>query len=135
MRWNKRERSFVEAARVARVATVDEKGDPHNVPICPLMDGERIYFATQARAQKVRNLSVHPKVAITFDDYAEAWEYLRGVLVVGDARVVNSSEFRRLRKKLYRKFLAYEETAPLEEGESLIVEILPRRKTSWGFDS
>lgn len=41
MRWREKERNFVDSARVARVATVDSNGTPHNIPICPLLHNER----------------------------------------------------------------------------------------------
>lgn len=133
MKLNQRERSFVDTARVARVATVDAAGIPHNVPICPLLDGETIYFATETESKKARNLAAHSMVAITFDDYTEAWEHLRGIMIVGESFVVKPAEFRRIRKKLYTKYLIYPSVAPLEEGESVIVGVVPRRKSSWGL--
>lgn len=133
MKLTKQERSFVDTARVARVATVDAGGVPHNVPICPLLHGERIYFATETESKKARNVAAHPQAAITFDDYTEAWEYLRGIMIVGQARVVKPAEFRRIRKKLYAKYPVYRSMAPIEHGESVIVEIVPRRKATWGF--
>ena len=133
MRWRKDEKDFVEAARVARLATADAKGIPHNVPICPLLDGGRLYFATEAKAKKVRNIRANPNVALIFDDYTEAWDHLRGVLIQGRARVVEGRQFRALRKRFYAKYLQYPSKAPLTAGDTAIVEIIPRKKFSWGF--
>jgi nitroimidazol reductase NimA-like FMN-containing flavoprotein (pyridoxamine 5'-phosphate oxidase superfamily) len=133
MQWSKREADFVGPQRVARLATVDQDGVPHNVPICPLLDNGKLYLGTEARARKVRNIKANPNVAIVFDDYTEAWGHLRGIMIQGKARVLASREFRRLRKKLYLKYLLYEDSAPLREAECAIIEIVPTKKFSWGL--
>lgn len=134
MRLKKAESHFIDVARVARLATVDPSGAPHNVPICPLFEDGRVYFASGAKGKKIQNILSNPRVAIVFDDYVEAWNHLKGILVVGEAHVVETAEFRRLREALYTKFLMYPTESPLEEGETVIVEIVPQRKTSWGFE-
>ena len=133
MRWRKDEKEFVATARTARVATVDARGVPHNVPVCPLLDGDTICFATEKGAKKLRNIEANPQVAVVVDEYVEGWDHLRGVMVQGNARVVGKAEFRRLRKKLYTKFLQYRSAAAIGESDSVIVRITPGRKFSWGF--
>jgi len=133
MKLTKRERDFINTARVARLATVDARGIPSNVPVCPLFDGGKIYLGTEARAKKIRNIQTNPHVALAFDDYTNAWAYLRGIMIQGPARVVNRREFRALRKKLYAKYLQYPVEAPLTEGAAAIVEVTPQRKFSWGL--
>ena len=133
MKWRKAERDFVDSARVARVATVDAKGIPHNVPICPVFDNGKLYFGTEASAKKVWNIKANANVTLVFDDYTEAWEHLRGIMIQGQARVVNTQRFRAIRKKIYTKYLQYESTAALTEGDSTIIEITPRKKFAWGL--
>jgi hypothetical protein len=71
---------------------------------------------------------------LTFDEYSEAWDYLRGVMLQGQARIVNKEEFRTIRKRIYEKYSQYEQSAPLGERDSVIVEVTPERKFSWGID-
>ena len=98
MRLKKAEREFIAFQRVCRVATVGRDGAPHNVPVCPLLDGEHIYFASEAGAVKVRHLRTNQQVALVFDEYTEAWANLRGILIRGTARVIpGGPAFRRLR--------------------------------------
>lgn len=133
MKLTERERDFIEPLRVARVATVDADGVAHNVPICPLLDGENVYFGTGADSRKVRNIRANSSATITFDEYSDAWSRLSGIMLQGKARIVNRQQFRRLRKKLYAKYLQYETDSPLEEETAVIVEIVPSRKFSWGL--
>lgn len=133
MRWRKAEKEFVVRARVARLATVDGRGVPHNVPICPLLDNGKLYFGTASDAKKVRNIQSDAHVALVFDDYTEAWNHLRGIMIQGQARVVRTPQFRSLRKKLYGKYLQYESASPLNDDDSVIVEVIPKTKLSWGL--
>ena len=134
MRLNAKEKDFVQCLRVARVATVASDGVPHNVPVCPVFEKNKIYFGTEKTARKVRNIQSNPSVTVVFDDYTEAWDFLRGVMFQGKARILNAREFRQLRKKIYEKYSQYEESAPLGERDSAIVEVTPERKFSWGFE-
>lgn len=133
MKLNKAERNFVETARVARLATVNPKGVPHNIPICPLLDRGKIYFGTAAKARKVHNLKTHPNVALAFDDYTEAWAHLRGIMIQGKAQVVDRRRFLALRKKIYAKYPQYPVDAPLTATSAAIIEVTPERKFSWGL--
>jgi len=38
------EASFIRWERVARLATVDAEGQPHVVPVCPVLDGDHLVF-------------------------------------------------------------------------------------------
>jgi len=133
MKWTKAEKEFVGTARVARLATVSPEGIPHNVPVCPLLDSGKIFFGTEAKAKKVRNIDANPRVAIVFDDYTEAWKHLRGIMIQGTARIVTAREFRSVRQKIYAKFLQYQSAAPLGEKDSAIVEVTAEHKLSWGL--
>ena len=134
MRLNAKEKDFVQCMRVARVATVGSNAVAHSVPVCPLFEDNKIYFGSERSARKVRNIKDNPRVTIVFDEYSEAWNYLRGIMLQGTARIVNAKEFRELRKKFYAKFPQYERDAPLGERDSVIVEMTPERKFSWGVE-
>lgn len=134
MRLKKAETDFIRWARVCRVATVDQDGMPHSVPVCPLLHDNKLYFATAADAKKMRNLENNPRITLTFDDYTEAWEGLKGVMVQGEATLIpRGPRFRTIRRLLYQKYLQYESQAALEEGESVVVEVTIQKVFSWGL--
>ena len=134
MRLKKVEREFVTYQRVCRVATVSRNGRPHNVPVCPILDGDRIYFASAADGVKVQNVQATGQVALAYDEYTEAWSGLKGILIWGTARVVEAGpNFRRVRKLLYQRYPQYETHAALEEKASVIVEVTPTKTFRWGL--
>lgn len=127
------ETEFVERQRVAHLATVYADGRPHVVPISPVLDLDRLIFASELN-QKVANIQGNPWVAVAFDHYTEVWNALQGVVLHGSAYVLDGGfEFRRDRELLYGKYAQYESDAPIEEGESVIVEVRIDRVVSWGF--
>ncbi len=126
--------AFIRSQRVGRVATVGRGGQAHNVPVCLVFVSGRLYFASAKNARKVRNIRSHPQVALSFDEYNENWKRLAGVLVLGKAAVVDQGPaFRRVRQALYRKYKQYARSAPIEEGESVIIGVTPRETFSWGL--
>ncbi len=135
MRLSKAVADFIGLARVSRVATVDRQGRPHVVPVCHVVASGELYFASGSESKKIRNLrSGRPWVAVAVDDYTEAWPGLKGVMVVGEAKLLDrGSRFRSVRRLLYTKYPQYEREAAIEEGESVIVAIHPRQIVSWGF--
>jgi PPOX class probable F420-dependent enzyme len=126
---------FLARARVVRVATADARGVPHVVPVCHVLDGDRLYFGTADEGRKVENLRASPRLTVVADDYVEAWDALRGVMVTGTATIHEKGpRFRRARRLLYAKYPQYETDAALDEGDSAIVELTPTRVFAWGFD-
>ena len=64
---------FLALQRVAHVATADAQGVPHVVPVCLVVENGRLYFASGKTGRKLRNLRANPHVAVSADDYTEAW--------------------------------------------------------------
>ena len=129
------EAAFVDAARVARLATTMPDGSPHVVPVCPVLDLDRILIASSFD-RKVANIRETPAICVAFDEYSEDWEHgLFQVIVFGEAYLVESGpEFERDANLLNEKFPQYPvSTSPIEEGKTVIIEIRPTRVSSSGF--
>ena len=66
--------AFVERSRVARLGTTMLDGTPHVVPVCPVLDLDRIVIAS-AFDRKVANIRDNPAVCIAFDEYSDDWDH------------------------------------------------------------
>ncbi len=129
-----KELAFIRGQRVARLATVGPTGEPHNVPVCTVAIGGKLFFASEAASRKVKNIRINPRVALAFDEYDENWTKLRGVMVIGKATVIEKGvTFHRARLALYRKYRQYRKMEPIKEGESVIVQVVPERSFAWGL--
>jgi len=134
MRMTKATARLIERERVCRVATAGRRGMPHLVPVCQVMAGGKIYFASGNDGRKALNLAENPQVAVTVDLYSEDWAHLKGVMVQGRARLIpRGATFRRIRALLYKKYPQYPREAQLDASDSVVVEVTPTRVFTWGL--
>jgi PPOX class probable F420-dependent enzyme len=92
------QRRFLDALRVARLATADGAGRPHVVPICYALSGETVYFTIDekpkrkpgAELKRLANLRENPFAALVVDRYDEDWARLGWVMLQGRAEVLAS---------------------------------------------
>lgn len=131
MKLSRADTTFLRSQGVARLATVSRDGTPHNVPVCPLVERGKIYFAAEVNARKMKNLRANPRATIVFDVYRDSWRGLRGLMLVCTGRVVDEAEFKKVRRKLYKQYPKYESAAPLGTDDSVIVELTPQQKFGW----
>ncbi len=126
---------FVAWERVSRVATAGAAGVPHLVPVCHVLAGGKVYFASGDDGRKVKNIAENPRVTLTVDLYSDHWGTLKGVMIQGRARVIERGpRFRRIRDRLYRKYPQYPREAALSPSDSVVIELTPTRVFSWGFE-
>jgi PPOX class probable F420-dependent enzyme len=135
-----RVQGFVSAERVAHLATVNEKGTPHNVPLCFWFDGVRFYFVIDEKPKlkrgmelkRMRNIASNPRVCLLIDQYEEDWSQLAYVMVRGLASVVEDrAEHMLALRGLRDKYPQYRAMA-LSRGENPIVRIDPEHVHVWG---
>jgi PPOX class probable F420-dependent enzyme len=87
----------VDAARVARLATLDRDGRPHLVPIVFALAGDTLYTAVDAkpkrsrRLRRIENARDRPDVTVLVDHYEDDWSSLWWVRARGRARVLDDS--------------------------------------------
>lgn len=124
---------LVARERVGRVATAGQAGMPHVVPVCHVVADGKVYFASEGKARKVRNLRVNAHAAITVDLYAEQWSHLKGVMIQGTTKLIDGGpRFRKVCRMLYEKYPQYPEEAALGKGD-VIVELTPTHIFTWGL--
>jgi PPOX class probable F420-dependent enzyme len=87
------------AARVARLATVDDRRRPHLVPIVFALARDTVYSVVDAkpkrstRLRRLQNISSNPWVSVLVDHYDDAdWSALWWVRADGAARVLELAE-------------------------------------------
>jgi PPOX class probable F420-dependent enzyme len=87
-------RSRFVAARVLRLATVDEQGRPHLVPCTFAVDdlGDVLIGVdnkpkASPNLKRLRNIEHNPRVSLLADQYADDWDQLWWARADGTARV------------------------------------------------
>ncbi|MSP38696.1 MAG: TIGR03668 family PPOX class F420-dependent oxidoreductase [Deltaproteobacteria bacterium] len=129
---------LLRSARTAHLATSDNSGQPHVIPICFVYDGKRFFSpidekpkrAAPSKLKRLKNIAENPNVALVIDRYDEDWRKLAYVLVFGKARVLSRGEnHRRAVQRLRKKYPQYWTMAI---GKRPMIAITPVRVTSWG---
>ena len=132
---------ILKKARVARLATLDDKNRPHIVPICFVYDGKLFYTAvdrkpkrvTPERLARLRNIRAVPRVALLIDEYDEDWTQLWYILVRGKAKLIPKSghkEHALAIHKLRAKYTQYAQGMLADDAP--IIRITPERVAFWG---
>jgi PPOX class probable F420-dependent enzyme len=92
-------RSRFAAARVARLATVDDRGHPHLVPIVFALASETIYSVVDAKPKRttqlrrLQNVTSNPWASVLVDHYDDAdWSALWWSRADGTGRVLDLAD-------------------------------------------
>ena len=132
-------RTFIESQRVGRLATVDERGRPHVVPICFALDGEVLYSAVDEKPKRgdpralrrLRNIAVNQPVQVLFDVYDDRdWTRLRYVQLRGRARIIDAGDEHARAVALLRERYAQYRAMALDERSVIAVDV--ERVVEWG---
>ena len=127
------EAAFISEARVGHLGTQRLGRWPHVVPVCHVLDLDRVVIAS-AFDEKVGDIRDNASVTYCVDAYSEDWDDgLAQVIVSGEAYLIEGGvEFERDRALLYEKFPQYERVAPIEEGNTVIIEFRVQQVHSSG---
>jgi PPOX class probable F420-dependent enzyme len=127
-------RDAVSAARVGRLATVDEQGMPHIVPVCFAVFDDVVYHAVDhkpkrsPRLRRIRNIEATGSASLLVDAYDEDWSRLWWVRLDGRGRVVaDRAEIERGVGALVAKYPQYGERPP--QGPVVALDVT--RWTGW----
>jgi PPOX class probable F420-dependent enzyme len=131
------ERRFLEAGRVARLATADAGGRPHVVPVCYALMADTVCFTIDekakragARLKRLANLRANPQAALVVDHYDEDWSRLGWVMVQGPAEILATGpEHDRAQASLR---LRYPQLVPMRIEGLPVVALRIAHVASWG---
>ena len=92
------QRRFLDARRVAHLATADARGIPHVVPVCFAIADRTLYITIDEKPKRqagrplkrLRNIAENPAVAVIADCYDEDWTRLGWVMLQGKAELLPS---------------------------------------------
>ena len=131
---------FINAHRVARLATADEVGRPTVIPICYVFDGTSFYSAIDQKPKRVvpeelrriRNVRANPNVALVIDDYSENWSKLAYVLVHGVAEILEPNESMSEQATAISALrLKYDQYRSMPIEGNPVIKVVPNRVRLW----
>ena len=138
MRLSRNIEAFVRRARVAHLATADNKGQPHVIPICFVFNGKEFFSPIDEKPKRVapnrlkrlKNIQENSRVSLVIDRYDEDWRRLAYVLIAGTAKILGRGARQQKAVRLLRR--KYPQYRSMAIDERPMVLIKPARITSWG---
>jgi PPOX class probable F420-dependent enzyme len=134
-----RQRAFLLAQRVARLATADAAGAPHVVPVCYVLDATTVYVGIDEKPKRpdagalkrLRNIAANPQAALVVDRYAEDWSRLGWVMLRGPAAILapGAAEHAAAQALLLAR---YPQLRAMRIGDLPVVALRIARVTAWG---
>jgi PPOX class probable F420-dependent enzyme len=132
------ERRFLEARRIAYLATADAQAVPHVVPVCFALGDETLYITIDEKPKRpegpllkrLRNIAENPRVAIVADRYDEDWARLGWVMVRGRAETLAGGDEHARAQTLLRA--RYRQLHAMNIAPYPVIAVRLERVTSWG---
>src|SRR5919199_4822073 len=135
-------KEFIEKARIARLATVDSRSQPHLVPVVFVFDDTYFYLPIDEKRKTVKpeklkriiNIKKNPHVALLIDEYSEDWTKLAFVMIQGKGTIItaeiqgnNNIRLQEAYKKLMTKYNQYQKIGLSD----ICIMIKPEKVTAW----
>jgi PPOX class probable F420-dependent enzyme len=132
------ERRFLEAQRVAHLATADARGTPHVVPVCFALAEGTLYITIDEKPKRpdgpplkrLRNIAENPAVAVVTDRYDEDWNRLGWVMLRGHAEILAGGVEHDRAQALLRG--RYPQLRAMTIAAHPVIALRLERVTSWG---
>jgi coenzyme F420-0:L-glutamate ligase / coenzyme F420-1:gamma-L-glutamate ligase len=130
--------AFLNAQRVARLATVDAQSRPHVVPVCFAYTNGIVYIALDAKPKRVpvrelrrvRNLIAKPQVQLLVDVWDEDWTRLGYLQLRGVASLIEPGDEQAAAVRLLRA--RYVQYGAMQLEDAPVIRIAVESYTAWG---
>lgn len=123
---------------IANLATIDEDGSIHLLPMWFLRVENDICIPTSHHTHKYRNLRARPRASVMID-VSKSGLNLKGVLIRGQVELVEGEEARRINRSIHLKYVTPDAMSDpnvssyLSKGDDVTVKVNMDRLTSWNL--
>ncbi len=138
LKLNQKTITLIKGAKVARLATVDQKSHPYVVPVVFVFH-ENLFFipldektktVISRKLKRVKNIEKNANVTLLIDKYQNDWKKLFFLMIQGKATVINGKNSK-LMDKIHKLFISkYPQYKRIGVGNSCI-KINPSKVTYW----
>jgi nitroimidazol reductase NimA-like FMN-containing flavoprotein (pyridoxamine 5'-phosphate oxidase superfamily) len=109
---------------ICTLATASTDGEPSASTVYFKNAGTDIYFNTGRDTQKVRNITLNPRVAIAMQEVSapKTDQEIKGIQYIGKARILSDADITEVPKAVVARHRAFNSSYP---GTSVIVKVTP----------
>ena len=132
------ERTFLLSQRVGRLATADDNGTPHVLPVGYALAADTLYITiddkpkrtTGRKLKGLQNIIENPQAAVVVDRYDEDWSRLGWVMLRGRAEILDEGNEHDTAQALLRA--RYPQLVGMQIAGYPVIALRIERVTSWG---
>jgi general stress protein 26 len=123
---------------IANLATTDDDGNIHLMPMWFLRIGNEICIPTSHHTHKYRNLRARPRASVMID-VSKAGLDLKGVLIRGNVKLVDGKEAQQINRSIHLKYVTLEAlnepdiASYLSQGDDITVKVSMDHLISWNL--
>ncbi len=138
MKLNQKTLTLIKGAKVARLATVDQKSYPYVVPVVFVFHENSFFIpldnktktVNPRKLKRVKNIEKNSNVTLLIDKYQNDWKKLFFLMIHGKATVIDGKN-RKLMDKVHKLLISkYPQYKKIGIGNSCIT-IQPKKVTFW----
>jgi nitroimidazol reductase NimA-like FMN-containing flavoprotein (pyridoxamine 5'-phosphate oxidase superfamily) len=127
---------FLKKQKILRLATLDNKDNPHIIPVWYLFNSKKLYIGTNSKTKKAKNIRNNSKVSFCVDVGINSPDIF-GVMGQGNAKLIREkNEVSKIEKRIllrYFKTLNNKSAQELLEETDCIIEIRPKKYSVWEY--
>ena len=127
---------FLKKQKILHLATLDNKDNPHIVPVWYLFNSKKLYIGTNSKTEKAKNVKNNSKVSFCVDVGINSPDIF-GVMGQGVGKlIIEKNEVARIEKIiLLRYFNTLDDKSAKEllEETDCIIEITPKEYSVWEY--
>ena len=127
---------FLKEQKILRLATLDNKGHPHLVPVWYLYKTKKIYVGTNTRTKKAKNLMKNKNVGFCVDMGIKSPKIF-GLMGNGQANLIlEKNKVSNICKEILLRYfnnLDNRSAKELLEDTDCIIEINPKKFSQWSY--
>ena len=127
---------FLKKQKILRLATLDNKDNPHIVPVWYLFNSKKLYIGTNSKTEKAKNIKNNSKISFCVDVGINSPDIF-GVMGQGIGKlIIEKNEVARIEKIiLLRYFNTLDDKSAKEllEETDCIIEITPKEYSVWEY--
>jgi nitroimidazol reductase NimA-like FMN-containing flavoprotein (pyridoxamine 5'-phosphate oxidase superfamily) len=130
--------SLLSMRLIANLATLDEDGSIHLMPMWFLRIDDYICIPTSRHTHKYRNILSRPRASVTVD-ISRAGLNLKGVLIKGQVELVIGEEARKINRLIHLKYVTPDAlddptvASYLSKGDDVTVKVHMDHLISWNL--
>ena len=127
---------FLKKQKILRLATLDNKDNPHVIPVWYLFNSKKLYIGTNSKTKKAKNIKNNSKVSFCVDTGINSPDIF-GVMGQGNAKLIRGKNVvSKIEKRIllrYFKTLNNKSAQELLEETDCIIEISPKKYSVWEY--